>query len=333
MNKLFDLHTRPGQRDTIIYFDTSAVNYVSEKFTIGDAIATRGFQEVRGRRWSLSPITIWEILSTTDEQRREELIYFSQHLFSKQLLPSPEELLVAYISQGSPLVEKPRALISNSPFAVTWRDICLDTRKTFILDHEEIRRRTRMITSIVKDLHRLTRNRDIALNRYEPHVAWDISLAQVVTNLTWVKKGETPSDFELSLYKISAFYILFLLCAEIGVDPVPIRNFWAKIGIESTMERFRYILKYHETLVHRGPIAVMAYMTLIQARKKFSRGIYWDSLHSFYLTYVDLMLSEDEHFVELRDALPKGVNALKIQKTSELHWTFHERENPCVDLP
>jgi len=72
MNRHFGRHTRPEQRDMIVYFDTSAVNYVRDKFTIGDAIATRGFQEVRGRRWALSPITIWKILSTTDEQRREE---------------------------------------------------------------------------------------------------------------------------------------------------------------------------------------------------------------------------------------------------------------------
>lgn len=313
----------------IFYFDTSAINYVKERLTPGDAIATRGFQEVRGRRWSLSPVAIWEILNTTRETRREELIFLSQNLFAHNLLASPEELLVSYIRKGCPEREKTIDLTSSSQLADTWREVCADTRKTLLVDGDELRRRFNMVATITRDLHHLTRHREIALDRYASHIGWDVSLEGMVNNLSWIRNGDSPTPFERRLYKLSVFYILFLLCAEIGVDPEPVKKFWNDVGLQETVDRARYILANYEVLVHRGPIIVMAYMTIVQAAKKFSRGVYWDSLHAFYLPYVNYMLSEDQDFVELKSVLPSPPNAEKIQKPSEMQWQFHERSNPA----
>lgn len=312
----------------VIYFDTSAVNYAMQRLSVADALATYGFQRVRGRRWSLSPIAIWEILNTSDELARERLIHFSQHLFSEILLPSPEELLISYIRAGCPLQEDRRELVSEAPLATTWREICMDRRRTLGFDHHELRRRMRLIAPITRDLHRITRDRSISLDRYGAHVGMDLSLDSVVQNLSWVRGGEELSPLDRKLYKISSFYMALILCAEVGVNPEPVQQFWREIGIDDTWQRFFYALDHFEVLIHRGPLLIMAYMTVVQAQKKFSRGLFWDGLHAFYLTYVDLMLSEDPAFQELRDALPRSPLPLRIHRASDLEWTFHPRENP-----
>lgn len=77
----------------------------------------------------------------------------------------------------------------------------------------------------------------------------------------------------------------------------------------------------------------MAYMTLAQSKGKYSRGMFWDSLHSFYLTYVDFLFSEDEHFQDLKTSLGDHPNAFKIQKLSEVKWSFQDRKNHVKDSP
>src|SRR5687767_6928747 len=89
-----------------VYFETSALNAFAAKHTIQDAIATKAFQNIRGRGWYISPLVLWEILLTTDKLQRETLIFFAQHLFESDLLPSPEELIVRYIKSGCPAIEK-----------------------------------------------------------------------------------------------------------------------------------------------------------------------------------------------------------------------------------
>lgn len=72
-----------------VYFETSAINFFAKKHTIDDAIATKAFQKIRGRVWCISPVTLWEIMLTANDSQKEDLIYFCQHLFDEELLPSP----------------------------------------------------------------------------------------------------------------------------------------------------------------------------------------------------------------------------------------------------
>lgn len=314
----------------LVYFDTSAANYVIDQLSIDDAISTKAFQEVRGRKWCLSPVALWEIMNTSDADRRERLIFFSQHLFSEDLLPSPEELLVSYIEQGCPRNERRRDLRSTADIASVWKGICQDTRKTLIFDHDEIRSRFKMLIPVTRDVHRITRNRSIRLDRYTHEEYLDTSLDQLVRNLSWVKGKKNIDDRTYKIHKLAIFYILFFLCAEVGVHPEPIRRFWARLGINDTLERIRYIMSEHEVLAARGPIAVMALMTYVQTNGKFSRGVYWDSLHSVYLTYVDWLFSEDPHFKDLRDEFSDHPYWFRIHIPSECQWVTHERPGPLV---
>lgn len=55
----------------IWYLETSAVNFFMENRTVDDALATKQLQLNKGRDWRMSPVTLWEILMTSDEVLRE----------------------------------------------------------------------------------------------------------------------------------------------------------------------------------------------------------------------------------------------------------------------
>lgn len=277
----------------------------------------------KGRRWAVSPVTVWELLNTTEDARREDLIYFCKNLVSDSLLPSPEELIFSYMDQGCPVQENVRELKSASDLGATWTHICRDDMQTLVVDQRDLRRRFEMLVLITRDLHRITRSRELSLERYADDAGMSVSLESAVNALSWVRAGEPVTEDQRKLYKISIFYILLMLCAEVGVDSETTRAFWKRAGIESTLHRFRYLLTHYETIVHRGPIMAMAHMTYAQTRGKFSRGVFWDSLHASYLAYVDWMLSDDADFMRFRDDVSWHPNCLKIHRCSEMELTFH----------
>ena len=75
----------------------------------------------------------------------------------------------------------------------------------------------------------------------------------------------------------------------------------------------------------------MAHMTHVQTRAKFSRDVLWDSLHAFYFTYVDVLFTDDQDFLDVREALNHHRDSQKIQRISETSWTFVDRQNPPRD--
>ena len=99
----------------------------------------------------ISPVCIWEILATSDSFEKEKLIYMSQNLFDSELLPGPGELILKYIFQGCPKVEKRRDLVSESDLAGTWKNLVDCTEKTFVYKKDELD----AIMSALKDLNRI----------------------------------------------------------------------------------------------------------------------------------------------------------------------------------
>lgn len=307
----------------IWYFETSTVNFFMEGHSVEDALATKQLQLNKGRDWRLSSVTLWEILMTSNEARREEIIYFCQHLFGRELLPSPAELIVSYILQGMPKEEKVRELKSTSSIAEVWRDLVDDRNKTFILDHEDIKRRAKLIQSHTKDVHELIKHGDLIIAPDKSFSGLDSSLSNLVKELPFIKAGEPTTKEQLLTYKVALYYIMMILCAEAELDNEPIKDFWRKLGIDSTADRIFYVLREIPTIVHRGPFAVMACMTISQASGKYPRGVWLDSMHSIYMTYADKIFTTDGHFQGLRDIIPEPVLQQKIHHMSEVELTHH----------
>jgi hypothetical protein len=121
-----------------------------------DGKATKIYHSLKGTRFYISPIVLWEIFLTTKEKRREVLIHYLQHLAHDKLLNSPSEFIINYINAGCPLVEKHYDYHSRLPIGETWSDISFNTKKTFIFDNQVIGDYSKMIRSIFKYANKLT---------------------------------------------------------------------------------------------------------------------------------------------------------------------------------
>ncbi len=306
----------------IWYFETSAINELLNTLSNEDGLATRFLQLSKGRDWRISPVTLWEILMTADEKRRDKIIHFCQHLFSRELLPSPGELIIPYIEQGLPKSEDYRELVSNTAIADTWRDLVDNRDKCFIIDYKEITKRVKMLQTLTKDIQKIIKHHDLVIDRCSPAVHTEILLSNLVLKLNFVKSDNLISKEDLLSYKVSLHLIIVLLCAEGDLDNEIIKMFWKKRGIFSTIDRIKYVIEELPTLVHRGPFMLMAYMAIAQAKASYSRGVWFDGLHSIYITYADKVFTSDNHFRALRESIPEPLLKMRIHHLDEVGLSY-----------
>ncbi len=287
------------------YFDTSGVNYLQKELCIEDAIATKAHQEVRSREWRLSPITIWEILLTKDLIRRESLIQFCQHLFFRELMPSPEEMLISYIEAGCPLREPRYPLVSRLAMAATWRELCDVKAKTFVYDRTQLERQRKGFAALLKDFRQLVRHRGLNVPANMDKSVRSAHLQQMLLSLPPFKGRTDLSADNVEINRVALYLLLVILVAGAALDRHPIEAFWDGKGVGATIsKRIDYALSQCWPLTIRGPLVAMAAMLLSQAKgpQRFSRGLYFDCMHCSYLPYVDKLFTTDEHFRALRAA-------------------------------
>lgn len=309
------------------YFETSALNWLEENLTAQDAIATKAFQSVRGREWVISPVCMWEILLTGDNLKRDKLIFFSQLLFSSEMLLSPEEILIDFISNGFPKKETRRLRPGNCDVSNTWRNIAGKTEKTFIIDQEKLQDLSTALRKINNLLNNVLRDEDIPIWGEGSDSVVKKSLESSYNKLTFNGK-EAASPENKKVYKVALFYIFMLLCAGIGWNRKIIDDFWKQYGLDSLNDRFNYAIRKFQPLVYRGPLALLAMMTVAQSKTKRSRGAYFDSLHAMYSAYSHRFFTADNHFVELREMIGEHPIAKKIYHVNEVDYQYHQRENP-----
>lgn len=305
-----------------IYFETSAVNKLAAELSIEDAIATKAYQHVRGNRWYLSPATIWEILITTDKKERENIIQISQHLFHEKLLRSPSELIIQFIINGCPIEEDKYDFHSKSDIQEGWKDLCKNSQLTFIYDLEQLRKRSVYLQDISKKLFRIINTIvfDLKIESFE-------SSFQLFLNQTIDRIFQARIVSDKRLFKLSLVFILYVICIGTDLDPAPINSFWKTVGISDTRKRFEYIIKEYEVLIYRGPIAEMALMAYNQIYEKnlSSRGLFKDCYHTLYLPYVDLFITNDDHFKKLKNFIDHP-NYKKIYHFDQLEKKKHMRK-------
>lgn len=316
-----------------IYFETSAMNYFFDNRTIADAIATKAFQNINGRGWYISPVVLWEMLLTTNENRRENLLYFSQHLFQEDLLPSLEELIVKYIESGCPHEQTRYPLISQGFFSEPWRDICQIKEKTLYFDHEYFVDKTRIVRDIVKNIHHFIKYQSIDLSNNYQAVSHQLAIQEILDRFNLVPDELKDTPEAIKHFRLVVFYILLILCIGMSLDNSVIEDFWNKAGVRRNVkERMEYIFVSYPELVVRGPFQPIAFMTAYQSKNKYSRGVYFDSLHVMYSVYTEMVISADEHFRIYRENIFNQFNIWpRIMHIDEINWINHKRENPNSD--
>lgn len=303
-----------------LYLETSAVNYLADRFVYTDAIATKALQLTKGNIWYLSPVTLWEIMLTSDKERRERIIFYCQNLFHDRLLNSPSEFIVNYINAGCPLVEKRYDFHSKLSLSETWKDLVDDTRRTFDYDYKEFKKRMQGFQKLSKQIDKIINrivldtkvsDEELVIQNYINHYFSQIE-----------KKIEIHDDNYKKVIKISILFMFYILSLALDMDNSAIENYWSKIGINEPFKRMDYLMQKYKGIVLRGPIYEMAIMAFHQLliEGKTNRGLFMDCLHSIYITYLDIFLTNDEHFKTLKER-EIHPNFSKLFHMSEIEFT------------
>jgi hypothetical protein len=311
-----------------IYFETSAVNHMAGMFSWKDAVATKERQTEKGNRYYLSPVTIWEILLTSNHQQRENLLFYCQHLFHEELVAGPSELIVGYIKNGCPLVEKQGDFASKLPMATVWKNLVEDKRKTFVFDHQTLTLKTKLLRDTSKEMAKLIMPVAVGESTKDAHLEAIAELIRIYSKQEDFA-SQKPKDV---IRRLALLFITYILCLEADLDSSPVNNFWINLNLHTMLDRVFYVVEELEILTRRGPfiqMALMAYCQTFAIGVRPSRGLFLDCLHSIYFTYMDVFLTQDEHFRSLRDAVaPNPLYKKKIFLFDELQINTEERYVP-----
>jgi hypothetical protein len=305
------------------YFETSAINYLVNKYSIEDAIATRAFQYAKGNIFYISSVGIWEVLLTTNDIEREKILYFSQHFFHNKLVKSPSEFIINYINSGCPMIEHPYNLETDLDLGDVWEDICINTDKTMIFDKEYLIEKTKYIKSVYKKIGLIINRITLDIN-----VKDDIFYNQELVNYfsTSLNKEFGPfEEKEIKLYKLTTLFILYTICFEFEIDSSAYINFWSILKIPQSVDRLFYIYENYRTLFLYGPfynMALMAYHQISSGQKK-NRGLFLDCLHTIYITYFDIFITNDKHFKSFSENFI-NMNTSKIRHIEDIIFSSHK---------
>lgn len=315
-----------------IYIETSAVNELHKKLTWVDAVATKAHLNLKGKGWYISPVVLWEIMATRNEADREALIFFAQHLFEDTLLPSPEELVISYISKGFPSLERVNNLASSGELAKTWKQICAVKRKTLNYNHEDHVKITSAIREFGSQFNTFYSYNSLDISKKPDVASLQAKILDQIKRFSVVPSSVLSDPYSARIIGLTAFLILIILCGGIGLDGKTITRYWTDLGISRPEDRIEYAFSELKPLFVRGPLFLMATMCAVQEGPKSNRGMIFDCMHSVYAIYSDMFLSADNHFRELREYVreQKGPH-LKIYMLDEIALISTRRIVPPPD--
>jgi len=269
----------------IVYFETSAINKFAENRPIGDAIATKELQQEKGRRWLISIVTLWEIFLTTNKEKAKRLIDFSRFLFDEDLIGSPEEFITNFVSTGCPMYEKRYPLISKGVMSKEWKEACRNKTFLFHPSEQDLKFKTYFWRMFGKFIDNIVRNKKIVLSREDPKELTEVFISEIYESLDWVKETKYIDKDTEKIIKSTIFYAMIIFCWGILFDQWTVEQFWKSKRLDAPKDRARYLAKNAPELFYRGPIAGMARMTYQQCKTKYTRGAFFDALHSLYIDY------------------------------------------------
>lgn len=299
-------------RMNYIYFETSAINYLLDNYDDEHIIFIRDcIEAITKGKICLSPISMWEIACTGDEERKDSLIRTCQLFFDDFVLfPDPIRIMDHFISTGCQIAEPMEGFFDfEGKFEQVWREIAGDLEKTIVidgdlrkLDKEVVKRISKLVENLIKNnFLKDEKQRD---EYYGLACDW---LAEVYHQLPFViedKKNGYISDNE-DLHKIALLFAYILLILGISFGSANVDEFWNSRNITETKCRLHHLIAHYDTIVHRGPLVCMAIMAKSQTAQGGNRGLYKDCLHTMYLPYCNAMFTEDPHFLELKTQEPK----------------------------
>lgn len=302
-----------------IYIETSAANYFLDNLNGEGALATRKLQLSKGREWHISTTVLWEILQIRDRRELDASLYLASCLFSHDLLKSAAEITIDFIEKG-----RPRYLILDPPFtnsrlADYWRKACKDKSYWFFSDGPFINEATQFVKDVARYVGYLTfeGSKDNS-NVKEEFVGFAALLADIYDQ----HFTDNVDALTKSLRTTSLLILFMQLCLCLDITRDVIDKFWEPKKITDPFERLSFLLEQYPDIIRFGPVWNIANAMLMQCTKsgRSSRGAFHDGLHAIYLPFINIFLTRDEHFRNMRNIAKKEYGDLynKIHHLDEV---------------
>lgn len=294
-------------KEFLIYFETSALNTFAESLDIEDIVQGKKHRPSEVI-FTTSQYVLWEILNTSNEEKRELLINRAQNILDDYIIVSPIELVNKFIESGYPREEVKRNIKSNCNFARVWSELSNSLNKTFVIDRDDFKMKIKDMYRRSKLLSKLIRsnfNESICKDD-EYYNVFSGLVNFIYGNLIFIKEDtykELIDESQLIRYKISIFFVLSILVLGNPFEVQQYDDFWSRRNAETIEEKVKYILSCDEALFYRGPFIEMAIMAFKQLANETNRGLYIDCLHAMYLPYVGKYYTSDIHFKEFVNGL------------------------------
>ena len=294
-----------------IYFETSAINYLLDNYDDEHIIFIRDcIKAITKGKICVSPISMWEIACTGNEERKENLIRTCQLLFDNFVLfPDPIQIMEHYISTGCQLVEPKEGFFEfEGEFEQAWREIAGDLERTIVINGDLRKSDKAVVKRVSKLVENLINNNfcNVENQSDEYYSLVCKTLTETYAKLPFVigdKKNGCVSANE-DLHKIALFFAYALLIAGISFGSTDVDTFWSRRNITEIKCRIHHLTARYDTIVHRGPLVCMAVMAKSQTAQGGNRGLYKDCLHTMYLPYCNALFTNDSHFLQLKEQEP-----------------------------
>lgn len=284
------------------YFDTSSINKLAQKLSMGDCIATRKLIADRKKQWIISPLNLYEIFGIRDSKKREDFIYKISNLFPKPgiILDIPTRILFSNILSYNP---KEQVDFEKS-IREAWFNASRDGR-TFEMDFIDFHKRTKILENFTKAIKFvLKKNTCIAedIDDLEDEVRAFLEPLKIIQPTLEIVDKNQEKEFYVKIMLIFAIF-----CFGVEPDSSFLDGFWNTQKINNKYndkEKYgKYNLPaclyhmcttYEEQLFTSHEINLMVgYILYEHAHKGINRGTLRDALHLVYAYECGFFVSDD----------------------------------------
>lgn len=312
-----------------MYFETSALNYAFNEFSIENAYATQIQNQRTGIEFLISPVTLWELLLTNNNEKKEKKFFFAQHYLSDYLLPSPSDIIAKYfIGEVNRFSNKEFDFhfeVDNNLNNV-WNDIVNNKKKTILVEDESydgVMKKANFVRDLSKNIKVIIESeceKTTELTEESSNlevIEYFINLA--IRNNEIIREKISESDFERKSTRLALFFICIFVIFESDLYSSSVQKMWLDMGITEVEERIRFVISSAHLFIDNSPFKYMAGMCLLQSSylNERSRGLIFDCMHILYLNYTDFFFTEDHHILEFKKMINPVISD-KIRKISEV---------------
>jgi hypothetical protein len=298
------------------YLETSALEYFISYMRGIDAQATHELQNSKNREWYISTTTLWELMQIRDFNDYDHALFLASLLVEKKIFKSPSEIILDLINPYDDSKER-KTIFSNSKIAQYWEHTCNDKSYSFNIADTLLMEMTKKMKNISKNIPYII---GLNENSNDENIK---SIRKTIEYFYNVQFKDKVSEQIRHLRKISILSCFLLICCGYDITYDIVEDFWNEKNISDIFERYTYLTTMDTNIITQGPLWFIANLIYSQTHQtgKNSRGSFHDGFHIVNILFVDIFLTNDNHFLEMKNRVNKEMYDIfykKIYHMSEL---------------